>query len=163
GLDTAIEYGIADFHRLPADGASFDCWWCQEALLYAVDKGQVIREGLRVVKPGAAVVLSDLVLDRRLPSAEREAFVTAMKAPHMSSHEELDAIVAGMGLEVLDRRDWSEHASPTYEKLLRALNTLLQDRAETVDAAAVGALVHRITRQFELARDGHLGWLYYAI
>jgi len=162
-LEGVIEYSIADFHRLPADDATFDCWWCQEALLYAVDKAQVIREGLRVVKPGAALVLSDLVLDRRLPAAEREAFVTAMKAPHMSSHEELDAIVAGMGLNVLDRRDWSEHAEPTYETLLVALNALLRDPADAVDAEAVDALVRRITRQFELAREGHLGWLYYAI
>ena len=100
----------------------------RKALLYAIDKEKVIREGLR--KPGGALVLTDLVLDRRLPAIERETFVTAMKAPQMSSPEELDAIVAGMGLRVADRRDWSEHATPTYAKLLVVLDKLIRERAD---------------------------------
>jgi sarcosine/dimethylglycine N-methyltransferase len=163
GLSTAVEYSIADFHALPASDASFDCWWCQEALLYAIDKEEVIREGLRVVKPGGALVLTDLVLDRRLPAAERETFVTAMKAPHMSSPEELDATVTGMGLKVADRRDWSEHATPTYAKLLAVLDKLIREHAGAIDSEAVNALVYRIRQQYELARAGHIGWLYYAI
>jgi sarcosine/dimethylglycine N-methyltransferase len=163
GLDAVIDYGIADFHELSAGDASFDCWWCQEALLYAVDKEKVIREGLRVVKPGGALVLSDLVLDRRLAAAERDTFVTAMKAPHMSAPEELDALVTGMRLNVVDRRDWSEHATPTYAKLLAVLRELIRTRGDQADAEAVNALVYRIGQQYELARAGHIGWLYYAI
>ena len=163
GLAAAVEYSIADFHELSASDSSFDCWWCQEALLYAIDKQKVIREGLRLVKPGGALVLSDLVLDRRLPAAERETFVTAMKAPHMSSPEELDAIVTGMGLKVVDRRDWSAHATPTYAKLLSVLDRLILEHADAVDTEAVDALIYRIRQQYELARTGHIGWLYYAI
>lgn len=163
GLDRAIEYSIADFHALPAANASFDCWWCQEALLYAVDKKKVIGEGLRVVKPGGTLVLSDLMLDHRLPISERETFLTAMKAPHMSSPEELDAIVTEMGLKVVDRRDWSAHAAPTFERLLTILDKLIREYADTVDPEGLNALVYRIKQQYELARAGYIGWLYYAI
>jgi sarcosine/dimethylglycine N-methyltransferase len=44
GLSASIHYRHADYHSLPFPDASFDVWWCQEALLYSIDKPRVFQE-----------------------------------------------------------------------------------------------------------------------
>ena len=46
GLSDHVTYGYADFHDLPYDDDSFYCWWCHEALLFAVDRRRVFFRGV---------------------------------------------------------------------------------------------------------------------
>ena len=63
GLSHLVDYRYADYHQLPFPDASFDVWWCQEALLYSVDKRRVLDEAIRVVRPGGRLIMYDLLLD----------------------------------------------------------------------------------------------------
>lgn len=162
GLSGSVTFRIADFHNLPFGAGEFDCWWCQEAFLYATDKRHVLEQALRVVRPGGSVILSDLTLSPTLPRHERDEFQTAMKT-NLWSIAELDALIEAMGLRLIDRRDWSKHAAPTYERLLASLNRIAEEGRAMIGAEAVDNTLFRVRRQYELARDGHLGWIFYAI
>ena len=55
GMGDRISFALADYHHLPVVGGLFDVWLCQEALLYASDRRQVLNEACRVVRPGGAL------------------------------------------------------------------------------------------------------------
>jgi sarcosine/dimethylglycine N-methyltransferase len=162
GLDSHVRYEVADYHKLDFEDGSFDCWWCQEAFLYAVDKKKVILEALRVVKPGGTLILSDLTLSRAMDEDERSAVENAMKT-NFSTIPELDQLLAGMRLEVIERQDWSRYTLPTFRLVLATLERIADQHRVAVGNEAVNATLFRVQRQFELARDGHLGWIFYAI
>jgi sarcosine/dimethylglycine N-methyltransferase len=162
GLDERIRYELADFHELGFPDASFDCWWCQEAFLYAVDKRKVILEALRVVKPGGTLVLSDLTLSRDMVGQERNEFQSAMKT-NFSTIEELDQLTTDMRLDVVERHDWSRHTIPTFQHLLASLEQIADDYREAIGNDAVEATLFRVRKQLELAQGGQLGWIFYAI
>jgi sarcosine/dimethylglycine N-methyltransferase len=162
GLTDKISYQFADYHDLPFASGRFDCWWCQEALLYSVNKRKVIEEAQRVVKPGGMLVLSDLTLDSRLASHERAEFQTAMKT-NFWTLSQLDALISDMNLAVTRRDDLSRHASRTYRRLLESLQRIESSFRPVIGDEAVDKTLFRVRRQFELARDGHLGWVFYAI
>jgi sarcosine/dimethylglycine N-methyltransferase len=162
GPNERIRYELADFHQLGFGDGSFDCWWCQEAFLYAVDKRKVILEALRVVKSGGTLILSDLTLSRDMAAEERNAFQSAMKT-NFSTIEELDELMTDMRLDLIERHDWSRHAVPTFEHLLASLERIADDHRHKLGSDAVDATLFRVRKQLELARGGQLGWIFYAI
>lgn len=162
GLSDKISYQIADYHELPFSTDRFDCWWCQEALLYSVNKRQVIEEAQRVVRTGGMLALSDLTLSADLSEKERLEFQLAMKTNFWTLYQ-LDELMHDMGLDISRRYDWSSHAAPTYRRLVDSLEQIEGSYRPLLGDEAVDNTLFRVRRQFELARDGHLGWVFYAI
>jgi sarcosine/dimethylglycine N-methyltransferase len=162
-LGDRITFDFGDFHQLDAPSHAFDCWWCQEALLYAADKRRVLEEAVRVVRPGGRIVFTDLLLTRAMPSEDRERFAAELKAPPIWAIEDWDALLTGMHLRVLERQDWSGHVALTFARVAEALKSMREEFAERIGRDAVEGMEHRITLQLEAARAGRLGWCFYSL
>jgi sarcosine/dimethylglycine N-methyltransferase len=158
-----VSFSFADYHHVPGPSGVYDCWWCQEALLYATDRMQVFSEARRVVKPGGRVVFSDLTLSDRLPPDERQKFASDIRAPHLWQIEDYDQLFARMGVKVIERREWSSHVAMTFAAVARNLAALRANFAQRIGEETVCGTEFRIARQLEMARAGHLGWCFYAL
>jgi sarcosine/dimethylglycine N-methyltransferase len=163
GLADRVDFGWADYHELPFADGSFDVWWCQEALLYAVDKRRVLEEAMRVLKPGGRLIMSDLLLAERVAGAARERFTATMKAPNMWSLERWDALIASLPLAVIERQDWSAHTRPTFERVHANLEAAEAEFLPRLGAEAMAGSFERIGIQRDAARAGELGWCFYAL
>lgn len=160
GLTDHLRFAFADYHDLSgvAADASFDCWWCQEALLYAADKRRVLSEARRVVRPGGRLVMTDLLLAGDASEAERAAFRHDIRAPEMIAFDDWKEIIADIGLGVLVQENLQQHALPTF---LAVYGALVANRERLVAVAGeelVAGTEFRVTRQLEAARAGRLGW-----
>lgn len=163
GLGHLIRFSYADYHELPFADASFDVWWCQEAMLYAPDKERVVREALRVVRPGGRLVLSDLLFDAAMPEAEREPFMQRHGARHFWTIAQYDDLLARLGPRILVRRDWGRHVLPTFESVTTRFIAKREEFAAKTSVAEVDTVVARLAMQRDAARLGRLGWAYYLI
>ena len=163
GLGDRITFAFGDFHQLDAPSHAFDCWWCQEALLYAADKRRVLEEAVRVVRPGGRIVFTDLLLTRAMPAEERERLAVELKAPPIWAIEDWDALLAGMRFDVLERHDWSEHVALTFSRVAEALRSVRDAFAGKIGHDAVEGMEHRIAMQLDAARAGRLGWCFYSL
>lgn len=163
GLSDVISLAFADYHDLREPSSTYDCWWSQEALLYATDRKQVFSEARRVVKRGGRIVFTDLTMSERLAAAEREAFMADIRAPHLWPVEHYDRLLADMNFRVLERQDFSSHVAWTFAAVARNLEQLRSTFASLIGEETVRGTEFRIARQLEMARGGHLGWCFYAI
>jgi sarcosine/dimethylglycine N-methyltransferase len=163
GLSHLVDFRYADYHELPFDSASCDVWWCQEALLYSVDKRRVLEEAIRVVRAGGRLILSDLLLAESVTGAERERFTTTVKAPNMWSIERWDALLADMPVRVLERQDWAPHTILTFQHVLTNLERVAEEFTRRVGPEIVQGTFERVTVQHEAAKAGKLGWCFYAL
>src|SRR3972149_2564224 len=60
-----------DAQQLPFRRGAFDAAISQEGLLHVPDKGRVLREGARVLRPGGRIAFSDWIAAPRLQDGER--------------------------------------------------------------------------------------------
>ena len=59
GLEDRVAVVEGSFDDLPFDDASFDVVWSQDAILHAPDRGAVLSEVARVLKPGGDFIFTD--------------------------------------------------------------------------------------------------------
>jgi sarcosine/dimethylglycine N-methyltransferase len=163
GLADRVSFGFADYHELGVPDRSFDCWWCQEALLYAVDKRKVLEEARRVVRPGGRIVFTDLLITRAMPEAERPSFTAAIMAPPMWAIEDWDTLIADMSFPIAERQDWREHTAPTFGAVAANLAKVRNEFIDLIGREAVEGTEFRINLQLEKARAGELGWCLFAL
>jgi sarcosine/dimethylglycine N-methyltransferase len=163
GLSKLVSFAFADYHDLGGLSAAYDCWLCQEALLYATDKHRVFLEARRVVKPGGRIVFTDLTLSAALPEEVRQKFMSDIRAPHLWAIGEYDRLIADMNFNLLERQEWNHHAAGTFAAVARNLAAVRADFASRIGEEAVRSTEQRIARQLDMARSGHLGWCFYAL
>lgn len=163
GLADKVRFGFADYHELDVPDRSFDCWWCQEALLYAVDKRKVLLEARRVVRPGGRIVFTDLLITRAMPEAERPSFTSAIMAPAMWAIEDWDSLIGNMHFRIVERQDWREHTAPTFAAVAANLREVRDEFIGLIGREAVEGTEFRVNLQLEKARAGELGWCLFAL
>ena len=162
GLSDQVTFAFADYHDLGGPPNAYDCWWCQEALLYAADRTRVFSEAVRVLKPKGRMVFTDLTLSAELAAPERESFSTDIRAPHLWALADYDRLIADQGLQVIERRDWSPHVALTFAAVARNLAGV-RHRFAGIGEDVVRGVEFRITRQLDMARTGYLGWCFFAL
>jgi len=163
GLAHLIEFRYADYHDLPFPSESFDVWWCQEALLYSVDKRRVLEEAIRVLRPGGRLIMSDLLLDDSIGGRQRDDFTGKLKAPNMFSLNRWDDLIGVLPLEILERKDWSAHTVLTFERVLANLEQAREEFAARIGTDMVEGTLERLSIQRDAAKAGTLGWCFYAL
>lgn len=163
GLSERVSFAFADYHNVGGEDAAYDCWWCQEALLYATDRGQVLSEARRVVRAGGRIVFTDLTLSHRLEPAERGSFMSDIRAPHLWAIEDYDDLLSDMGFAVVRRQDLSPHVALTFAAVAANLARVRDDFARRIGEETVRGTEFRINRQLDMARRGHLGCCFFAI
>src|SRR2546428_1814182 len=72
-----VEFRSAYAHALPFEAGAFDVAWTERVLVHVADPAQVVREMIRVVRPGGSVVIAEAdyhayVIDSLDPAVARQ-------------------------------------------------------------------------------------------
>ena len=86
-VEDMVELRVADLRELPFEADRFDVVVAESVLAFVEDKGQAIRELVRVAKPGGHVGINELVAVDEVP-------------------EEIVQVARDLGTEVLSATDW---------------------------------------------------------
>lgn len=123
GLGERVRFEYADAANLPFPDGSFDVVWIFESLMH-MDRLRVLRESLRVLRPGGRIVVTDQL--QLAPMSEENAKLVRdhLDAMHASPLLDADAyreLVAESGLELLEFHDLSKHVQLTGTRVLETV------------------------------------------
>jgi arsenite methyltransferase len=101
-----VEFREGRLESLPVESGSVDAITSNCVINLVPDKGLVFREAARVLKPGGRMVISDIVLDGRLPEAiEKDVYAYVGCVSGAMQREEYFGLLRAAGFEVEVLRD----------------------------------------------------------
>ena len=158
GLSHLLTFEYEDFHSLACADGLYDVVWSQEAFLHAADKNAVLSECRRVLKPGATLIFTDVLVRRNTPATDRERIYERVQSPDMWDLDDYRAALSRLDLSITREEDWSQYVARSYswvhDRLLENRETLLpRIGADTIDRT-LGALAFWV----ESANAGYIGW-----
>lgn len=128
-LGPLVRHVRGDAQVLPFRAGAFDAAVSQEGLLHVPDKGAVLAECARVLKPGARLAVSDWIARPRLGDNERRRLFEWMAAVSLQSLDGYRGLLARAGFDGILAEDLSGEWITILRERLRMYRAL---REQTV-------------------------------
>ena len=139
--------------------SSADFVWGEDAWCYVVDKGRLIGEAARIVKPDGIIAFTDWIEgETGLTDAEAERFQTFMKFPNVQSLEGYSDLLTANGCEIITAEDTGRFG-PYVDLYLNMLNMQLTYDALKIigfNSELMQAMGAEMTFMQELAQAGKI-------
>lgn len=113
---------VGDGERLPFSDSSVDGALLECVLSLFVDKERALKDLKRVLKPGARAVVSDVVVERPLPSDLQGAAAWSCCLGGAASRQSYFDMMSDSGLRVLEAEDHADALVAAIEKVRRRLS-----------------------------------------
>jgi ubiquinone/menaquinone biosynthesis C-methylase UbiE len=104
-LADRIVYKLGNVLDMPFRAETFDVVWGQDAWCYITDKGRLIQECARVVKPGGVLAFTDWLETGPMADEEWLALHTFMVFPYMETLDGYADLTEAAGLTVVEKAD----------------------------------------------------------
>ncbi|MEV8634244.1 methyltransferase domain-containing protein [Streptosporangium sp. NPDC051023] len=132
GVADRVRFQYADALAMPFEDATYDAAWAFESLIH-MDRIPALREISRVVKPGARLVVADLLQTGPLTPEEQELVrdgLERMSASPILTEDQYRELVAEAGWEIVEFLDVSKHAVKTQRRMIEAVETRYDEMIE---------------------------------
>ncbi|MFA6566809.1 MAG: methyltransferase domain-containing protein [Victivallales bacterium] len=161
GLSGKIDMKLGDVTDIPWPDETFDVVWGEDAWCYVVDKNKLIKEALRVLRPGGKIAFTDWIeAAGGLADEEAERINAFMKFPYMESRKGYEAILkeAGFEIEISEdlTADFADHIE-LYIKMLAEQLTFDALRIIGNDLNLFQAMGKEMAFMLEMARRNKFG------
>jgi ubiquinone/menaquinone biosynthesis C-methylase UbiE len=159
GLQDKVRFQYADAMELPFPDGSFDAAWALESMLHMPDRGQVLREIGRVLRPGGRLAVADIV-ERGPVSAEgREVLdhiCETYQVTSLGTAEEYADRLAASGFTEVAIYDISENVNRSGAVLADLIESVHDKFADVVGAEEAGTLLRFMRRAAATPENGYL-------
>jgi len=158
GLTDLIEVVDGSFEAVPKPDASFNVVWSQDAILHSGDREQVLREVVRVLKPGGQFVFSDPMRADDCPEGVLQPILDRIHLSDLGSPGFYRKTAAKLGLEEVGFEPMTEHLVTHYSRVLEATEARRDELKGVVSDDYVERMKKGLGHWVEGGRKGYLAW-----
>jgi sarcosine/dimethylglycine N-methyltransferase len=145
GIANSVEVVDGSFDAVPFEAASFDLVWSQDAILHAPDRGAVLDEVARVLKPGGDFIFTDPMQADGVGNRDAlQPIYDRLHLPDLASPDFYRAALSQRGFVEVGVEDLTGHMRTHYARIGEELD------ARRDELAAGNAFIDRM-----LAGLGH--------
>ena len=159
GLKDRIEVIHGVFEDVPAEDASADVVWSQDAFLHSDQRDKVIAEAARILKPGGTLIFTDPCQADDVAPGVLQPVYDRLKLSSLGSLRFYRQAAEAQGLRLVEQEDLTQHLRTHYDRVreeLEANYDKLRDAGASVDYLDKMAL--GLGKWVQAADDGHLVW-----
>ncbi len=117
GLDDRLDYRPGDALALPCGAEAYDVVWTQHAAMNIRDKAKLYAEIRRVLKPGGALALYDVVQGPEQPVHFPVPWASGPEISFLVTPDELRRLIEGAGFRIENWRDATEEGRAATRKM----------------------------------------------
>jgi sarcosine/dimethylglycine N-methyltransferase len=158
GLADRIEVIDGSFEVIPAPDSTFDLAWSQDAILHSGQRGRVLEEVDRVLRPGGEFIFTDPMQADNCPGGVLQPVLDRIHLDSLGSFAFYRQQAAGLGWEELGVFDLTPqlitHYSRVRDELTRQRNRLAGKVSDQYMINMIQGLGHWI----DAGNNGYLAW-----
>jgi SAM-dependent methyltransferase len=158
GLDHLVSVVHGDFENVGMEDGSFDFIWSQDAILHSGDRGKVLDEVKRLLKPGGLFVFTDPMQSDDCPDGVLQPILDRIQLSTLGSFKYYREELTKRGFEEVKVQDLTHqlrnHYNRVREELLRNREAAVGFSGETYVANMDKGLQHWVNG----ADKGYLAW-----
>lgn len=158
GLDHLIEVVDGSFESLPYPDESFDAVWSQDAILHSGDRPQVLREAVRVLKPGGEMVFTDPMQADDCPAGVLQPILDRIHLQTLGSPDFYKTELKSLGMEDLGYQDHRHQLVNHYSRVLRELEQREDELSKVVSKDYIERMKKGLGHWIDGGKNGHLAW-----
>lgn len=158
GLEARIEIVDGSFEDVPFANDSFDVIWSQDAILHSGNRGQVLAEVARVLRPGGDFVLTDPMQADDCPSGVLAPILERLHLESLASPGYYRRNLASLGFEERDFLNYSQQLPRHYGHVLAYLQNRRSELETKISKSYMEKMMAGLQRWIEGGEAGHLVW-----
>lgn len=158
GLAELIDVVDASFEQVPADDATFDVVWSQDAILHSGHRDQVIDEVARVLKPGGELIFTDPMQADDCPEGVLQPVLDRIHLDSLGSFAFYRQAAANAGLEELDIVDLTPQLVRHYSRVRQELQQQRDTLHGKVSDEYIERMIKGLGNWIEAGKKGYLAW-----
>lgn len=158
GLDHLIEVWDGSFESVDADDASFDVVWSQDSILHSSERGKVIAEAARVLKPGGELIMTDPMQVDDCPEGVLQPVYDRIHLPSLGSVEFYREAAKQNGLEEIEVEELTGNLVKHYDRVRRELEQNRDSITDKVSDAYIDRMITGLGHWVEAGSNGYLRW-----
>lgn len=158
GLDHLIEVVDGSFESLPYPDASFDAVWSQDAILHSGDRPQVLREVVRVLKPGGEFVFTDPMQADDCPEGVLQPILDRIHLQTLGSPGFYKQELESLGMKDLGYEDHHHQLVNHYGRVLKETEQREPELSKVVSKDYIERMKKGLGHWVEGGKNGYLAW-----
>ncbi|HEX4814560.1 MAG TPA: methyltransferase domain-containing protein [Nonomuraea sp.] len=159
GLGDRARFQYADAMSMPFPEASFDAAWAIESMLHMPDRGHVLAETARVLRPGGRLAIAD-VMERGPVTPEGRAVLdhirTTYKIKSLSTVAEYREHLARHGFADVEIHDITDNVARTGMILADAVETIRDQLVPGLSPQEVDSVIAFMRKAATTRENGYL-------
>jgi glycine/sarcosine/dimethylglycine N-methyltransferase len=158
GLQKLVSVHDGNFEDIPFKDELFDVVWSQDSFLHSGDRQLVIREAVRVLKPGGLFIFTDPMQRPNAPEEALKPVLERILLESMGTVEFYQQAAREEGLETVDFIDLSENLPKHYDRVLKEIESREAEAVEASGQDYVDRMKTGLRHWIKAGHDGHLQW-----
>ncbi|MFF7357330.1 SAM-dependent methyltransferase [Streptomyces filipinensis] len=157
GLDGLIEVVTGSLNHLPYEAGRFDVVWSLEVLCHVEERGGALAEAVRVLKPGGALVFSDIMAAEETPAGAIRPALSRLGVQSLATPSSYLETLSGLGLKS-DFEDRSADLATHYARLEQEVRRRTPELRGAISPAYLDDLLANLPLWTDITRRGLLRW-----
>ncbi|MES1923870.1 methyltransferase domain-containing protein [Salinisphaera sp. T31B1] len=158
GLADRVDIVDGDFENIPYPDDHFDVVWSQDAMLHSGDRGRVIAEVARVLKPGGTFIFTDPMTADDCPAGVLQPVLDRISLETMGSPGFYRAALASRGFTEASFADHSDQVPLHYTRVHQTLDAYAEPLAPAISSDYVANMRRGLEHWVAAGRAGYLTW-----
>lgn len=159
GLADKIRVVHGVFENIPEPDGSYDVVWSQDAILHSDQRGQVLAEAWRVLKPGGHFVFTDPCQADDVPDGVLQPVYDRLQLNSLGSFRFYRETAEALGFEVVRQDDMMGDLRTHYDRVREDLVANYKKLRENgASAEYLDKMVVGLENWVKAADAGHLAW-----
>ncbi|GHI01741.1 methyltransferase [Streptomyces cellostaticus] len=157
GLDGLIEVVTGSLNHLPYKAEHFDAVWSLEVLCHVTDRDTALAEAVRVLKPGGALVFSDIMAAEETPAPAVRPALSRLGVQSLATPSFYLQSLSRLGLET-DFEDRTADLTTHYARLDEEVRRRKPELRRAISPAYLDDLLTNLPLWTDITRRRLLRW-----